>query len=511
MTAALNQLARMSAASMLNCMLEGVAIGLFTWLLLRMVGRRNSSTRFAVWFSALLAIAALPLVGGTASKAGPASITVPGAWALDIFLVWAVVAGIALLRVAMGLLQLRKLRRSCSPIEAATLSPVLRQTLQEFQTIRSVELCQSDCLQVPTAIGFSKPAVVIPSWAMQELSAPELNSILLHELAHLRRRDDWTNLAQQILKALLFFHPAVWWIESHLALEREMACDDAVLAATANPRDYAQCLIAMAEKSFTRRTLALAQAAVNRMRHMSQRVAQILDTNRSNASKVWKPALFSVAAFFVACLLSLPHAPELVAFEDRAAQTTVASAIPASGALIPAAHSDSFVKPIAIEAAFHPNSDSPTARHPATPERLTQLRQVRARADSPAAQNARYRIQKGARSLVPQAADNAAGLQPLRREVFFDPASEAAFGLPDNPDQTSARLLKVQMVQSNPSGFAEMSRSTDDLFPQAIFVVMQTAEYRQAGPMLWTICVWRVTVLESSRIAVETRIPAKQI
>jgi beta-lactamase regulating signal transducer with metallopeptidase domain len=494
MTAALNQLARMSAASMLNCMLEGVAIGLFTWLLLRIVGRRNSSTRFAVWFSALLAIAALPLLGGTASKASPASITVPGAWALDIFLVWAVVAGIALLRVAVGLLQLRKLRRSCSPIDAATLSPVLRQTLQEFQTVRSVELCQSDRLQVPTAIGFSKPAVVIPSWAMQELSTPELNSILLHELAHLRRRDDWTNLAQQILKALLFFHPAVWWIESHLALEREMACDDAVLAATANPRDYAQCLIAMAEKSFTRRTLALAQAAVNRMRHMSQRVAQILDPNRSNASSIWKPALFSVAAFFVACLLSLPHAPELVAFEDRMPDTTVASAIPAGGALIPAAHSDSFVKPVAIEAAFHPNSDSPIARHPA-----------------PTAQNARYRIPEGARSLVPQTADNTAGLQPLRGEVFVDPGSEATSGRPDNPDQASARLLEVQMVQSRSSGFAEMSRNPDDLFPQAIFVVMQSAGYRKAGPMLWTICVWRVTVLESSRIAVETRLPAKQI
>ena len=96
---------------------------------------------------------------------------------------------------------------------------------------------------------------------VKELSTAELNSILIHELAHLRRWDDWTNLGQQILKALLFFHPAVWWIESKLALEREMACDDAVLAKTANPRGYAQCLISVAEKSFARRGLALAQAA----------------------------------------------------------------------------------------------------------------------------------------------------------------------------------------------------------------------------------------------------------
>ncbi len=104
--------------------------------------------------------------------------------------------------------------------------------MEEFDSPRPVKLCVSDRLRVPTAIGFTKPLVVIPSWTMEELSAAELNPILLHELAHLRRRDDWTNLVQKILGALLFFHPAVWWIEKKLALEREMACDDLVLAST---------------------------------------------------------------------------------------------------------------------------------------------------------------------------------------------------------------------------------------------------------------------------------------
>ena len=72
---------------------------------------------------------------------------------------------------------------------------------------------------------------------MQELSTLELNAILLHELAHLRRRDDWTNLIQKIVGALLFFHPAVWWIEKKLALEREMACDDLVLATRRRVRE----------------------------------------------------------------------------------------------------------------------------------------------------------------------------------------------------------------------------------------------------------------------------------
>ena len=75
----------------------------------------------------------------------------------------------------------------------------LRKTLAEFDSPRHSTLCVSDQLRVPTAIGFIKPLVVIPAWTMQELSTPELNTILLHELAHLRRRDDWTNLVQKIV------------------------------------------------------------------------------------------------------------------------------------------------------------------------------------------------------------------------------------------------------------------------------------------------------------------------
>jgi hypothetical protein len=108
MTAALNlnELARISAASLLNCVLDGVGIALFAWVLLRLVGRRNSSTRFAVWFFALLAIAMLPVLGVAASSArltsagsAGSAITVPRSWALDIFLVWAAIAGVAVLRV----------------------------------------------------------------------------------------------------------------------------------------------------------------------------------------------------------------------------------------------------------------------------------------------------------------------------------------------------------------------------------------------------------------------------
>ena len=250
-------MAQLSAERILNCTAEGVIIAVLAWLVLRAVGPQNSNTRFAVWFAALLGIATLPLFGnwasGGAGLAQRSEITMPGSWALYIFAAWLLLAAAGLLRVGIGFWHLHRLRKGCVPVDVAALDPVLRKTLEEFDSPRSVKLCVSDQLRVPTAIGFTNPLVVIPSWTMRELSAAELHPILLHELAHLRRRDDWTNLLQKILGALLFFHPAVWWIEKKLALEREMACDDMVLASATTPRAYAECLVALAEKSFLRR------------------------------------------------------------------------------------------------------------------------------------------------------------------------------------------------------------------------------------------------------------------
>jgi len=236
------------------------------------------------------------LAGDFADRGGElakrSEITLPVSWALYIFAAWALVAAVGLLRIGVGFWHLYRLRKGCVPVDVATLDPLLQKTLAEIDASRTVTLCVSDDLRVPTAIGFTKPLVVVPSWTLQELSTGELNAILLHELAHLRRWDDWTNLIQKIVGALLLFHPAVWWIEKKLALEREMACDDLVLAETQNtsPQAYAECLVSLAEKSFLRRGVALAQAAVDRLRNVSLRVTQILDVNRSRTTSVWGPA-----------------------------------------------------------------------------------------------------------------------------------------------------------------------------------------------------------------------------
>jgi beta-lactamase regulating signal transducer with metallopeptidase domain len=453
----LNAVAQFSAERMLNCMVEGVAIALFAWLLLRTMGLRhsghqNSGTRFAVWLVALFAIASLPFVGAVmpVGGVGPTgvstpAITLPGSWATYLFATWALIAAMGLLRVGVGLWHVRGVRKDCVEIEATSLDPALQATLKDFASLRRVKICVSNTLQVPTAIGFVKPVVALPTWAIRELSAVELNAILLHELAHLRRWDDWTNLAQKVLRAVFFFHPAVWWIENKLSLEREMACDDAVLAKTANPRAYAECLVAVAEKSFMRRGLAMAQAAVSRVRQTSQRVAQILDTNRPGATRIWKPALGMVAGFAVVCVGWLSHTPELVGFQDRATNVESASATELPALSVPAKWT----------AKALPGKSMP-------PQRSSHA--VVHRANAVLAKT----------SLV-----------PLEAQGDLLSPGEATLKLP----APQASAVPVSYSATN-----EAPLTNQQLRLKSVVVVYQGLEYDDAGFAHWTICVWRVNV-----------------
>jgi beta-lactamase regulating signal transducer with metallopeptidase domain len=456
----LQSLAQLSSERILNSVAEGVGIAVLAWVLLRALGRQNSGTRFAVWFAALLGIAALPLFGAwTSSGAGlakPSEIIISASWALYIFAAWLVIAGMGLVRVGMGFWRLHCLRKTCVPVDVAALDSTMRKTLEEFNSSRPVKLCVSDQLQVPTAIGFVKPLVVIPSWAMQDLSIGELNAILLHELAHLRRRDDWTNVLQKILAALLFFHPVVWFIERKLALEREMACDDLVLAKTASPRAYAECLVSLAEKSFLRRGLSLAQAAVDRARHISLRVSQILDVNRPSTIGVWRPAPALLVGVTVVCLMALSYTPRLVSFEnDVAASPLVGNGVVRNGAQVGrVAHNAAQVIPAKLD--------------------------VRSEVSVPLI----------ARSVVPKSV--------VPRSVV--PGTS-------KPVVVTAKADQREMVQSMPIRGTEAVQA---VAPRTLILVMrtefvqtrfvrtqfvETGGYEGSGSVVWNLCVWQVTVI----------------
>jgi beta-lactamase regulating signal transducer with metallopeptidase domain len=436
-------LAEIFAGRVLNSTADGIVIALLIWGMLHALRRQNSSTRFAMWFSGLAAIAFLPIVESLGSRSAsltattsPLTFRLPGSWAVDALTVWAVIAGIGLAKIGVSFWQLHRLRRSCAPIDSATLPPALRETLNQFGSSRRVALCTSGRVRVPTAIGFLKPAVVIPNWALQELSPSELNAILLHELAHLRRWDDWTNLAQRILSAFLFFHPAIWWIGERLSREREMACDDFVLAATSNPRGYAQCLVTVAEKTFLRRSVALAQAAVGRMQQTAHRVARILDADRPTATKVWKPALGLVSAVSVVCLISMPRAPRLVAFDGT---------------------SSSF-------------SQSASRLTPAL-------------ADDSAALGAK---------VIPAALRVAPAASFHRKEALARTEKTKSH---KNSEVMAGAVSSRKVAPSQPRMVnASANSSRNDINqPNSVLLVMRTQQVDQYG-QVWNICIWRLTV-----------------
>jgi beta-lactamase regulating signal transducer with metallopeptidase domain len=462
MTFQLNAVAEISALRIVECLVEGTLVTIFAGLVLRVARRQTSSAKFAVWFSALMAIAALPLLGGSSwshanAPSGSLSpaITVPASWALYLFSAWAVVAAWFLTGVGRGLWHLHILRKSCVPVDRELLDVRLNETLDRNRGSRQVELCTSDRVQVPTAIGFVKPAVVIPSWVMQELSAEELNQILVHELAHLRRWDDWTNLAQKVVKALFFFHPAVWWIEKQVSLEREMACDDAVLAETASPRAYAECLAHLAEKTLIQRSVALAQAALGRIRQTSLRVAQILDANRPlGTGRAWKAAASMVALFAVVCVWGISRAPRMIAFTSG-------------------------TNAVASPAIAKSSSNTANARVlPEIPAKLIAAQRPRLPAVQP-----RLRARGTQRSL---------------------PGSEGAFArqFPASESLTGSML--------HPAGFRTTQTNVVPVAYSETFLVIVEGDQGFSDQPVFQIQMWRVVVLHPVVNSNSTKIPAKQ-
>ena len=452
----LQTFAQVAAGGILNSLLAGLAIAFLASVVARLVGRRGSGTRFAVWFCGLAAIGILPWFsefGASRSHAlsgvSRSAVTLPASFASYLFIAWIIGAAFGLLRVGFSLIRLHELRSTCTAVDLSQLGASLQASLSESQGRRNVTLCSSDAVRVPAALGYFRPIVVFPTWALQEIPAAELEAILLHELAHLRRWDDWTNLAQKILKAVLFFHPAVWFIESRLTLEREMACDDAVLAANFSPRVYAGSLLALAEKSFLRRGVHLAQAAVSHVWQLKTRLVAILRKDREGSGRVWKPAIALMVVVGVVSMYCVSRGPQLFAFSGGGTQVA-SSAV--SGNL------DS----LPDTAALRPVNLSLVA--PAT--ELSRIRN--------ATQPIRLRIVRP----VPPKPFVASAQRRVPQPLFEDELTASAMLVPANLTTTQSGMT-----------------------PSAVLVVMQTEQFGNDGPVFWRLTIVHLTPAQQRAMA----------
>ncbi len=169
---------------------------------------------------------------------------------VDALLPWLVAAwatGVLLLsaRLFGGWLRARRLSsRGVSPVPDACRAALARMAAR-LEVRRTVRLFESHFVEVPVAIGWLRPIVLLPTSAFTGLTVDQLDAILAHELAHIRRHDYVVNLAQSVIETVLFYHPAVWWVSRQVRQEREHCCDDLAVAVCGDREGYARALVGM--------------------------------------------------------------------------------------------------------------------------------------------------------------------------------------------------------------------------------------------------------------------------
>ena len=181
---------------------------------------------------------------------------------------------------------------------------------------RNVTLKTTSELDAPVAAGFFHPAVLLPAQMSNAATSPGLEGILRHELAHLKRGDDWTNLIQQFVLATLFFHPAVRWFSRSLTVDREIACDDHVLGAMRRPRDYALFLTEFAGRTKCH-DWNVAPAAWSKTSQLKERINMILDTQRNKSTRLARTHTGALAATaLLTAFLGIVSGPRLAIAQD---------------------------------------------------------------------------------------------------------------------------------------------------------------------------------------------------
>ncbi|MCP5523104.1 MAG: hypothetical protein H7A46_16330 [Verrucomicrobiales bacterium] len=187
-----------------------------------------------------------------------------GAWqAVESGLPWVVglwALGVALfsLRLAGGWLKVRQSRRGSCLSPDDPLCERFRELRHRLHASRHVQLMKSTLVRVPTVVGWFRPLILLPASTLSGLSPVQLDLILAHELAHLRRWDHWVNLVQLLLETVLFYHPAVWWVSRCVREDREHCCDEMAVAACGNRLAFAKALTALEELRQTHPVFALA-------------------------------------------------------------------------------------------------------------------------------------------------------------------------------------------------------------------------------------------------------------
>jgi beta-lactamase regulating signal transducer with metallopeptidase domain len=240
-------------------------------------------------------IPALPWPSNTRLESIQFSLTPFLPWLTGAWLVGVVLLS---LRPLAGLLVVYRLRRhALSPLPAPIVISAERLAAR-MKLRRVVRFAQSSLVQVPAVVGYLKPLVILPASALTGLTTEQLETVLAHELAHVRRHDYLVNLIQTVIEALFFFHPAMWWVSRQIRQERENCCDDLAASVCGNPATLVHALWSL--ESFRQAPFAAVGANTGSLK---LRVRRLLDS-RQRDPELHRPTAW-VAGFATLFLVAI--------------------------------------------------------------------------------------------------------------------------------------------------------------------------------------------------------------
>jgi HEAT repeat protein/beta-lactamase regulating signal transducer with metallopeptidase domain len=280
-----------------------------------------------------------PSVSAAASAplSEPAAASAPISIGLALLAIWAVGATLVLSRLVVGLLAVRWLTRRTAPVLDAPWLPLAVELASDLGVTHRLRFLESARATMPMACGILRPTVLMPADAVR-WPIERLRIVLLHELAHIKRRDCLTHLVVQLACALYWFNPLAWIAARHIRTERERACDDLVLASGTRGADYAEELLEIARGMRAGRFPALLTGATLAMAHRSQlegRLIAILDPRvpRAGVSRIRAAVTMATVACALPPLATLqPWMVERVSAATQIADVTADTAPMAAAA-----------------------------------------------------------------------------------------------------------------------------------------------------------------------------------
>ncbi len=226
-------------------------------------------------------------------------------WLAWIVAGWILGTALCSLRLLLGWRTLRRLRRLGVAPASDEMLAALSRVSDRLGMRRAVRVMQSTFARVPVVVGYMRPLVLLPVSLVTNISIGQLEAILAHELAHVRRHDFVVNLLQTLVETLFFYHPAVWWLSRRIRIEREHCCDDIVVNLLGNRVEYGRALVAIEELRGRSAVLALAAADGSLLCRVRRILGVGADRDAFTLAGRWPAALLALAMIGATCALAM--------------------------------------------------------------------------------------------------------------------------------------------------------------------------------------------------------------